>query len=70
MVMERQMILLRKYRIRKSSDRGHSITIPNEYLEDTGFQAGQKLAMYRDGDSLVLIPDSKPVKAEEDSKSI
>lgn len=64
------MILLRKYRIRKSSDRGHSITIPNEYLEDTGFQAGQKLAMYRDGDSLVLVPDSKPAKTQDDSAGI
>lgn len=61
------MILLRKYRIRKSSDRGHSITIPNEYLEDTGFQAGQKLAMYRDGDNLVLIPDIKPSNINQES---
>ncbi len=50
-------ILIRKYRIRKSSTRGHSITIPQEYLEDTGFKAGQKVAMYREGDILVIVPE-------------
>ena len=64
------MILLRKYRIRKAGSRGHIISIPNEYIEDANLHPGQKLAMYRDGDSLVLVPDSKPAKTEEASKNI
>lgn len=51
------MVLIRKYRIRKAGSRGHVVSIPNEYIEDIGIAAGQKIAMYRDEDRLVLIPE-------------
>lgn len=51
------MVLIRKYRIRKAGSRGHAVSIPNEYIEDIGIAAGQKIAMYRDEDRLVLIPE-------------
>lgn len=53
------MILIRRYRLRKSGKRGHILTIPEEYIEDAELQAGQKIAMYRDGDRLVLIPEKE-----------
>jgi bifunctional DNA-binding transcriptional regulator/antitoxin component of YhaV-PrlF toxin-antitoxin module len=51
------MVLLRRYSIRHQGLRGHIITLPKEYIEDAKLQAGQKVAMYRDGDHLVLIPE-------------
>lgn len=53
------MFLLRKYRIRKAGSGGHIISLPNEYMEDVKLEAGQRIAMYRDGENLVLIPESK-----------
>lgn len=63
------MILLRKYRIRKAGSGGHIISLPNEYIEDAGLHAGQRIAMYRDGDRLVLIPDLKQSTTEQNSKA-
>lgn len=55
------MILIRKYRLRKSGKRGHILTIPEEYVEDAKLQAGQKMAIYRDGEKLVLVPEVQEV---------
>lgn len=59
------MILLRRYRITKSGYRGYGITLPKEYIEDAELRAGQKMAMYRDGNNLVLIPE--PMEAAHES---
>lgn len=51
------MILMRRYRLRQQGRRGYNLTIPKEYIEDAKLQAGQRMAMYRDGDRLVLVPE-------------
>ena len=51
------MILIRKYHIRKQGYRGFHLTIPKEYIEDAKIKENQRMAMYRDGDRLVLVPE-------------
>jgi len=51
------MVLIRRYRIRKQGYRGFHLTIPKEYIEDAKIEENQKMAIYRDGDKLVLIPE-------------
>ncbi|MEL7555692.1 MAG: AbrB/MazE/SpoVT family DNA-binding domain-containing protein [bacterium] len=51
------MVLIRRYRIRKQGYRGFHLTIPKEYIEDAKIEENQKMAIYRDGDKLVLVPE-------------
>ena len=53
------MILIRRYRIRQQGHRGFHLTIPKEYIEDAKIEKNQQMAMYRDGDRLVLIPEKE-----------
>lgn len=56
------MILLRRYKIGKRG-RGFQVQIPSVFVEDTGLAMGTPIAMYRDGDKLVLVPEKKEVRA-------
>lgn len=60
---EDTMILVKRYRLRRSGLRGHSITIPEAFVEQSGLKCGDSIAMYRDRDRLVLIPGSSNQKA-------
>jgi bifunctional DNA-binding transcriptional regulator/antitoxin component of YhaV-PrlF toxin-antitoxin module len=53
------MVLLRRYRLGKNGHRGYGITLPREYIEDANLKPGQKMAMYRDEDRLLLVPEHK-----------
>lgn len=51
------MILIRRYKVRKAGSRGYLVSLPNEYIEGAKIHPGQKLAMYRCGDNLFLVPE-------------
>jgi bifunctional DNA-binding transcriptional regulator/antitoxin component of YhaV-PrlF toxin-antitoxin module len=51
------MILIQRYRIRRQGHRGFHLTIPKEYIEDAKIEKNQQMAIFRDGDRLVLIPE-------------
>jgi len=54
---------VREYKLRKTSDRGSSITIPNVFITDTGIKNGDIIDVYRDNvlgrEALILIPQRK-----------
>lgn len=51
------MILIRRYKLRKAGQRGHVLTIPEEYIEGAQITERQRFAMYRDKDRLILVPE-------------
>ena len=56
-------IKIKSYRIRKTSERGMSITLPKVWLDDLGLTQGERLDMFRDENDRLIIERPGVTKA-------
>lgn len=59
------MVLIKKYRVRKSGERGMAISIPPAFTEQLGLQVGDVILAYREDDKLILMPEKAKVHAHD-----
>ncbi len=54
--MSNRNSVIRRYKVRRSGHRGATITLPAEWLDDTGLAPGDRVEMLRDTeDRLILV---------------